>query len=110
DEPYVAAAPEDDVRRLHVAMDEPCVVNRAERARQAHGERERLALGNRATLDGLRERLTVDELHHDVREVIDLADVQDGWKRRMTDPRERHRLAIDPACPQPPLPEHLHGA
>ena len=50
-------------------------MRRRERARHLRRDRQRLAQRHRATLESLAQRLTFDELRHDERSPVDLAEV-----------------------------------
>ena len=87
-------APEQEVLRLHVAVDETGRVRRCERARRLRAERRRLERRQRAAAgDELGERLAVDVLHRDVRDAVGLADVEDLDDVRMRQPRGDPPLA-----------------
>src|SRR5581483_7774237 len=63
----VAADGEEDVLRLHVAVDDPLLVRAPERAREPGAERRDLARGERHAAEPLPERPAREERHDDVR-------------------------------------------
>ena len=78
-----------DVGRLEIAVDDALVVRGFEAVGNLPGDLERLVERNRALLDPLRQRRTLDELH-DQRAVLDAVDRGDV---RMVEGGEHLRLA-----------------
>ncbi len=74
-------------------MDEPGIVDRAQRAQDLAEDGERIAKGKRAALQDLLERLPVEELHRQEEIVVDLDDVVDLAHVRMVHGSRRARLA-----------------
>ena len=91
---------EEDVRRLHVAVDHALGVRRREPAGDAGSDR-----GSSGRLDPaeppklVAERRPLDQLHHQERPAPVLAGVEHADHVRVVDPREGLRLALEPlAC------------
>jgi hypothetical protein len=85
---------DEDVLRLHVAMDDVALVRRAERTRDLDGVGDGLADGQApASLDALLERLALDVLEDDVRAAVVLARVDHGDDVRVRELRHGARLA-----------------
>ena len=88
---------DEDVRRLHVAVDEPARVRRVERGGDLRDDAERAA--HRQPSLGDEQRLqvaAVDVLHRDVEHVVGLARVVDGDDARVVERRGEPRLAQEP--------------
>ena len=77
DEADRARAVDDDVARLHVAMNEPDVVHRAEDARELRRDIEDLRGLQGADRKHIGERFALDELHDEVGQPLDFADLED---------------------------------
>src|SRR5581483_5326173 len=71
-----ALAREEDVLRLHVAMDDPERVRLPERARELRAERHRLRDGERPRLQALAERPALDEREDEVGRARDRPEVE----------------------------------
>ncbi len=84
---------EEEVRRLHVAVDDAGVVQRGEPLEEVEGEVDGLGCGQRPTPKARGESLAREQLHHDERLALVLADFEDRAEVRVADPRRRARLA-----------------
>jgi hypothetical protein len=71
---------EEDVRWLQISMDDPLAVRRLEAARDPEGDVHRTFDGEtrRAALEGGRQIDALEQLHHEVRAALELADVVDA--------------------------------
>ena len=103
-----AVAPEQEVLRLHVPMDEARVVGVLERRGRLAPEPGRLVgLEPAAPREQVGDRLAVDELHHDVRPALVLARVEDPDDVRVRQPRREPGLAQEPGAELRVAPEVL---
>ena len=76
-DPNLVLLVEQQVRRLHVPVHDPLGVRRVERLRGLRQPGERASLVGNACADPVRERSALDQLHHDERAPLPLADVVD---------------------------------
>src|SRR5262249_60685422 len=91
---HLALAAEEDVLRLHVAMDEPVLVCEGQPVGNREGELESASDRQPArALDELLEVLPLDMLEDDVLPAAVVAAVDDGDDVRMGQPRDQPRLA-----------------
>ncbi len=88
---------EDDVLRLDVPMDEAAAVDGAEDSAEAGREVERVRLAQRPAGESRAEGLALDELHDQIGDAVDLADLHDPRQAGILDAGERHRLPPKPA-------------
>src|SRR5439155_10239339 len=87
---------QDDVLRLHVAVDEALLVREGEPARDLDRDLERAPDGQPSLLvDDLLERPALDELEDDELAALVLAPVEDGDDVRVRERRDRPRLAAE---------------
>ena len=84
---------EEEVRGLHVAVDDAGIVQRGEPLEEVEGEVERLAGRQGPAVQARRERLAGQELHDDERLAVVLSDLVDRAQVRVAHPRRRARLA-----------------
>src|SRR5262249_36761129 len=98
DEPHLAVRREDHVAWLHVAMNEPPLVNSAQRACEALRHRERVLFSERPRAKALGEGLPFDELHDEVRHTAGLTDLEHGRQPGVAHPSEGERLTTEPTC------------
>ena len=92
------AAHQQDVVRLHVAMDDAAAVRMVERAGELNAERQNLLDRQFGVLgQDVAERLLVHELHRDVRRVAVAPDVEDGDDVGMGDRAGGACFAEEPA-------------
>ena len=89
-----AAAGEHDVARLQIAMNHALAVGGVESARDVAGERERPVHGNRTALQAFGERFSLEQLHHEKRHAVDLADVVNGADVRVGYPGDCPRFTL----------------
>ena len=83
-----------DVRRLHVAMDDAGSVHRGESFRQVEGDSAHFIAGQRATIESFGERHAVDEFHHEIGlAVLRDARVEQRHKAGMIQRRQQCHLA-----------------
>jgi hypothetical protein len=92
-----ARAVEEDVARLHIAVQDAHGVGRGQRLHHLRADPGRLARIDRAALrEYVVQGRAVDQLHDDQRASVDLGDVVHGDHAVMADPRRRPRLALHP--------------
>ena len=104
-----AVRAEQEVLRLHVAVDETCGMSRCEPGAHLHAERRRLPCGQPAAArHELRERLSLDVLHRDERPSAVLAHIEDAHDVRVREPRRQACLAQE-APPQLLVPGEVLG-
>ena len=89
---------EEEVRRLHVAVDDARVVQRGEGLEQVEGQRDRLFGGQRPALQPRRQGLAGEQLHDDVGLGVVLADLVDRAEVRVAHPGGGPRLAQEAAA------------
>ena len=83
---------EEEVRRLHVAVDDTGVVQGGEPLEEVEDELDGLARRHRPAPQPRGERLAGKELHHDERLAVVLADLVDRAQIRVAHARRRARL------------------
>ena len=101
----LVAGRDHDVRRLHVAVDEPGLVSDVKRSRALFDDPDvahrGVAVGGRrsrrrgAIRGFLRERAPLDVAHREVLEAVRRSDVVDGDDAGMVEPRQRLRLELE---------------
>ncbi len=92
-----AVTPDQHVRRLHVAMDDAADVGGMERLADLGAHPGGLSRGQRPGLaDDRRQVLALDQLHHDVRPGVVLAEVVDGDDVGVAQRRSRTGLVAEP--------------
>ena len=94
----VAARRDEDVRRLHVAMDDAGAVRGAERVGDLHAHADNRLHRQRPGRQHFEQRQAAQQFHHDIRPVLGLrrlADVVDRADVRMIQPGERVRFALE---------------
>src|SRR5581483_10568966 len=94
-----AVSPEQEVLRLHVAMDETGRVDCGEARADLHAEPGCFRRGEPAApRDVLGERLALDVLHRDERQAVVDADIEDTDDVRMVEPCRESRFAEEAAA------------
>ena len=109
DEPRAAVRLEHDVARLEVAVDEPASVHRVQGRRERDPEGDGLVERERVRrLQTLGQGRPSHQLHQEVGQAVDLAQLQDRGEPRVVHPGQRRRLASEPARRPGPAPCDLH--
>ena len=96
-----SAGADQHVGRLDVAVDDPGVVDGLERGGQLPTERGDLRGRQRSAADQVRERLSLDQLHHEERLLVVRADVVDRHQPGVVEPGEDTGLALVPLAAAP---------
>ena len=91
----VAAAGDEQIRRLDVAVDDPGGVRRLERVGDLDRERQQQIDLERAPGDAMLQRRPVEELHDEERAAVLLADIVDGADVGVIQRRRGARLAAE---------------
>jgi hypothetical protein len=80
-------------------MNEADSVHCRKRRREVHRDVDRLMTRKRASLKSVSERLPLHQLHREIRQIVNFADLEHGWQVGMVDASKRNRLSVDPARP-----------
>jgi hypothetical protein len=99
DEAHAPIALHHDIAWLHVAMDETDAVHCAEGRDEMHGEIDRLIVIESAAAEFVGKSLPLDQLHDDIRKLIDLTDFENGWQPGVVHASQRNGFAINPLRP-----------
>jgi len=83
----IAPRRDEDVRRLDVAVDEAVGVRRVECVGDLRRPGDELVRRDRSAVDPLLERRSFEELHHDERPALVIADVEDAADVRVAERR-----------------------
>jgi hypothetical protein len=98
---------------LQIAMHDTCAMRRVERARDVDGDRKDLIDGQRALLQSLGERVSVEELHDEIVDAVVVADVEQRADVGVTQFRNRAGFAFEPRTAlrilREVLAQHLDG-
>ena len=84
---------EEDVLGLEIAVDDAHLVRTRQRARHLHADARGAWPREAAALDVGKQRVTLDELHHEIRDAVGLADVGDLHDILVVDAIDGARLA-----------------
>jgi hypothetical protein len=91
-----ARAGDHDVGGLQIAMHDAAPVRLVERIRDLHRVLERRVDGHGAAHEPARERLALEQLHHQIVDVAGASDVVHRADVRMTELRDRPRFLLEP--------------
>ena len=84
-----------DVGGLQIAMDDPALVRGVERIGDLPGHRQRLGNRQRPSRQSIRDRLPLDQLHHQRLDAVGVFDAVNGGDVRMIERRQDARFALE---------------